>query len=50
MTEIDYQRDLITIRDNIKKPFIEAGLINESEGNTMFANVEAMIQLSAQLK
>jgi len=22
MTEIDYQKDLITIRDNIKKPFI----------------------------
>ena len=50
MTEIDYQKDLINIRDNIKKPFIQAGLINEIEASTMFANVEAMIQLSAQLK
>ncbi len=50
MTELDYQKDLIIIKDGIKRPLQEAGLILEMEANAMFPNIDAMIQLSAQLR
>lgn len=49
-TEGDYLNDLIVIRDHIKKPLRDQELISESEEKKMFANIEAMIGLSAQLR
>ena len=48
-TEGDYFNDLMIIRDHIKKPLREGGLISENEERSMFASIESMIQLSAEM-
>ena len=48
-TESDYLNDLMIIRDHIKKPLRDEELISENEERNMFANIEAMIQLSTEM-
>lgn len=48
-TEGDYQKDLNSIKTKIKEPLLACNAINQIEANMMFANIDSMIQLSAQL-